>query len=54
MDVIPIRIRDRVAVQIGGLPADLTQREADKIIRMIEAHVMELDEHQQGNGGGES
>lgn len=39
IDVTPIRIRDNVSVLIAHLPHDLTHEEADKINRVIMAHV---------------
>lgn len=41
MDVFPIRIRENVIVQVANLPHDLTQAEAQKIARVIQAHIME-------------
>ena len=36
--VVPIKIREDVTVGIAHLPHDLTEAEADKIIRVIMAH----------------
>lgn len=37
--VLPIKIRDDIIVRVAHLPHDLTKKEADKIIRIIMAHV---------------
>lgn len=38
-DITPIRIRDNLQVLFAHLPHDLTNVEADKINRVIMAHV---------------
>ncbi|MFL5254206.1 MAG: hypothetical protein ACJ8AI_15165 [Rhodopila sp.] len=35
--ILPIQLRDDVTVFIQGIPHDLTQAEAEKIARVIEA-----------------
>lgn len=39
--VTPIKIREDVMVRIAHLPHDLTKEEADKIVKIIMAHVNE-------------
>lgn len=41
-DVTPIRIRDNLQVLIAHLPHDLTKEEAEKIKRVVMAHVKQL------------
>lgn len=38
-DITPIRIRDNLQVLVAHLPHDLTKEEANKINRVICAHV---------------
>jgi len=44
IDVFPIRIRENVVVQVAHLPHDLTEAEAQKIARVIQAHVLEKED----------
>jgi hypothetical protein len=36
--ILPVKLREDVTVLIQGIPHDLTQAEAEKIARVIEAH----------------
>lgn len=36
--ILPIKLRENVTVLVQGIPHDLTQVEAEKIARVIEAH----------------
>ena len=41
MGIIPIQIRRDVVVKIHGIPYDLTREEAERLILIIKAHVMQ-------------
>ncbi len=40
-DAITVRLRPAISVYIVGIPYDLRRSEADKIVRIITAHVEE-------------
>lgn len=51
IDVLTLRIRDDHTVQIGGIPTDLTQAEADLVCKRIMAHATPSDAAKPPVGG---
>jgi len=43
-DVVPVALRRDLTVHIAGLPMDLTRAEADKIVRVVRAFVLDSED----------